>query len=362
MANNPFTIEALPRGGIFARWVGRAPREAAFVEIRNLLATTAWHDVSPADVALLLAKYKLLPADAERELTDIYDIAARHVASDGTASDVEKAGLARLQEAFEFSNARVKAVFNDAARSLYRETLVEALSDGHVTDRERQKLDRIAADLGLAKEDGDRLYREEATKALQLYFDHVLSDRRFSPDEEQRLNQIAEALGITIKHDASTTQLLERFRWLGRIDAGELPQVTAPILLQRGEVCHVAIESITQKELRTVTKRVNYRGVTASIKIVKGVRYRVGSLSPQRITQDVMTMVDEGAFFITSKRVLIQGHRKKTSIPLTKVIHFTVYSDGLQIQKDSGRDVYVTGTGDWEIAGACLDAVARLVR
>ena len=95
---------------------------------------------------------------------------------------------------------------------------------------------------------------------------------------------------------------------------------------------------------------------------MKGVRYRVGSITPQRITQDVMTAVDEGAFYVTNKRIFIQGHRKKTSVPLAKLVHFTVYSDGLQLQKESGKDVYVTGAADWEIAGACIDAASRLMR
>ena len=33
---------------------------------------------------------------------------------------------------------------------------------------------------------------------------------------------------------------------------------------------------------RAVTKRINYSGPTARLKIVKGVYYRVGSISPQK--------------------------------------------------------------------------------
>ena len=32
---------------------------------------------------------------------------------------------------------------------------------------------------------------------------------------------------------------------------------------------------------------------------------------------------------------------------------------GLQTEKESGEDVYLIGSGDWEMAGACLDAAAR---
>jgi hypothetical protein len=285
------------------------------------------------------------------------------VVEDGHATDDERAGLRRLQEAFEFNDARARAIFNDAARQLYRETLVSALADGQVTQEERDNLDRIASDLRLSPDDGRRLYEEESTRALQLFFNHVTADKRFSPDEEQRLNQIAAALGITLQHDASTQKLLERYRLFGQIESGQLPLVSEPgILLARAERCHFKADSIAQKEMRTVTKRVNYSGVSASIKIMKGVRYRVGSITPSRVTQDVMTQIDAGSFYITNKRVLILGARKKTSVTLSKLVHFTIYSDGLQLEKDTGKDIYVTGSSDWELAGAVLESAIALDR
>jgi hypothetical protein len=158
-------------------------------------------------------------------------------------------------------------------------------------------------------------------------------------------------LGVKITHDASTLAMLERFRLFGQIEAGELPTVTPAILLQRAEACHFVANNIVHKEMRTITKRVNYSGVSASIKIMKGVRYRIGSIAPQRVTLDVLTVVDSGSLHLTNKRILVQGTRKNTSVSLTKVIHFTVYTDGLQIQKETGKDLYLTGDADWEVAG-----------
>ena len=187
----------------------------------------------------------------------------------------------------------------------------------------------------------------------------AIADRRYSASEEQHLQTLADALGAKLQFDPQTTTLLARLRLLGRIEEGDLQSCDVPILLQRGEVCHQAIAGIVYKELRTVTKRVNYGGPTASIKIVKGLRWRMGSIAVQRVTQDVVTDVDHVDVYITSKKVFLKGVRKNTSIPLTKVAHFTVYNDGLQIEKGSGKAVYLVGAGDWEMAGACLDAAAR---
>ena len=100
------------------------------------------------------------------------------------------------------------------------------------------------------------------------------------------LAALAKSLGVTIKHDESTAALVARFRLLGQIEHGDLPSVDVPIL-QR-EVCYFSGPA-AHHEIKVVTKRVNYSGPTASIRIMKGVRWRVGSISTQKVTTDVMT-------------------------------------------------------------------------
>ena len=362
MSGSPFSVEKIRGGSVLQRLAGGAPRAAAFVELRNLLAITPWNTVSIADVARILAKYNLLAADAEVELRSILTRAAKHVVADHQLKEIDEAGLKRLQEAFEFSDEQVRAIFLDAARDLYRQTLVNALADGHITSEERARLDRIAVDLGLSHSESQQLYEEEALRAIQLVFDHVVADKSVSPDEDQRLSEMSSALGVTLSHDVHTATILERYRLFGRIDAGILPEVPVEIELQRGESCHFSAANVTQKELRAISKRVADAGPATSVQVMKGIRFRIGSISSQRIAQDVLTTIDRGPLFVTNKRVFIQGEHKKTSMPLSKLIHFTVFSDGLQIQKDTGKDIFVTGEADWEVAGACLDAAARAGR
>jgi hypothetical protein len=92
---------------------------------------------------------------------------------------------------------------------------------------------------------------------------------------------------------------------------------------------------------------------------MKGVRWRMGSVSVQRITQDVMTELDVVDLFITNKKVFLRGARKNTSLPFSKLAHFTVYSDGIQLEKHTGKDLFLVGSADWELAGAYLDMLAR---
>ena len=78
-----------------------------------------------------------------------------------------------------------------------------------------------------------------------------------------------------------------------------------------------------------------------------------------RVTSEQLRPLDAGILFITSKRLLFNGTKKSTSIPLRRVIHFTLYSDAIQIEKDSGRDEFFKGDGDVELMGLILEAVLR---
>ena len=78
------------------------------------------------------------------------------------------------------------------------------------------------------------------------------------------------------------------------------------ITLHNGEVAYFATFA-RWAELRTKTVKVVYSGTTASIRIAKGLRWRVGSVTPQRITEDQVTTLDWGMFYITNKRAIFTG-------------------------------------------------------
>jgi hypothetical protein len=74
-----------------------------------------------------------------------------------------------------------------------------------------------------------------------------------------------------------------------------------------------------------------------------------------------VTQLDSGTLYITSKRLLFDVP-KNTTIALSKIVHFTVFSDGLRIEKDTGRDQYFVGEGDLEVVGAVLERVITASR
>ena len=353
-----FEVLPLPKPGIMARLFGRMPREAAFLEIRNILATTPFEQVREGDIAGVLAKAKLVCRDTTKELAGIFEQAALLATMDRELTDSDRRGLATLQRAFELTEAEAAAAIESAIGQIFEQAMREALSDGRFSAQEKAGLEATSKALGMTEDQTKRLYERAAVAAVQSAFTSAVADRRYTQSEEAHVAALAKSLDVTIQHDESTAALVARFRLMAEIEDGHLPTIDVPILLQRGETCHFS-GAARHHEIKALTKRINYSGPTASIKLMKGVRWRVGSISVQKVTTDVMTQLDAGILYITSKRLFFDGTKKNTSIPLGKVSSFTVFKDGLQIEKESGRDTYFLGSADWELVGAYLDGAAR---
>jgi AraC-like DNA-binding protein len=289
------------------------------------------------------------------ELTRLFEHAVLVGAMDRELSADDRRGLGALQRAFELTEAEAATAIESAVGQIFERAMREALADGTFTEQERAGLEATSKALGMSEAQTARLYKAAAGAAVQTAFTSAVADRRYAKDEETRVIALARSLGVTIAHDESTRALVERFRLLAEIEEGALPSIDVPVRLHRNEICHFS-GAASYHEIKTVTRRINYGGPTASVKIMKGLRWRVGSIAVQRVTTDMMTLLDAGTLYITSKRLFFDGTKKNVSISLAKVANFTVFKDGLQIEKETGRDPYFLGTSDWELAGACLEA------
>lgn len=114
-----FELADVPSAGLLRRLSGRLPREHVFVELRNLLATTPFHEVRESDVASILAKGRLLPLEVSEELTAFYEQAAHLKAFDGTLDDVDRRVLQAMKLAFELTDAEADAALERAVSDVW---------------------------------------------------------------------------------------------------------------------------------------------------------------------------------------------------------------------------------------------------
>ena len=239
---------------------------------------------------------------------------------------------------------------------IFRVRFAKVLNDGRAETEERAKLQRIAKSFALPPEVCNTVYKEEVMKAIQRTFDEATEDRRYTEAEERYVTALAESLGVQLTPSPEDQQNITRFRQLASIEAGRLPVISAAYDSRLGR-WSTRSSPCRLHELRTVTRRINYGGLAGNIRLMKGLSYRYGSISLHRVTSEDLRHIDTGTLYVTNKRLLFDGAAKNRSIPYQKVIGFTMYTDGVQVHRDTGRDPCFLGDADLETLGAILDVV-----
>ena len=166
-----------------------------------------------------------------------------------------------------------------------------------------------------------------------------------------------ENFGVGVDVDQQTQEEMDRFAELWQIENGILPEIDVPIVLRPAERCH-HLAACSWWELRTRTSRVSYHGPSASFRITKGVRYRVGSLALHRLTTEELVHIDSGIAYFTSQRILFEGATRNTSVNLASLTGFEPFADAIVLEKANGRKPhFVFSEGNLEYTCVVLSAL-----
>lgn len=358
---NGLEIVELKQPSLADRMLRRKPKDNALLEIQNYLASTPISQMSSDIIQRQLKEYRVTLQEAKEAFVYFYTKVLSHFLSDREISEDEAADLQHLRAVLDLSDEDIRAAEGSIILPLYERAVKDALSDHYITDKERAYLDSLQQRLGISEKAALTIRQSHSQEIFQNAIDRIVADRRVSPEEEMELKRLADGLGGSIKFDEASLAQLERFRLLWRISQGDIPEIEVDIHLQRGEKCFAAAGA-NHYNVSTVTTAVRYHGPSASIKIMKGVRWRVGQTSVHRVTEDRLKLLDSGVLYITNKRVLFDGSKKTTSINLNKILNYKLYQDALVVEKDSGKDQIFEFASDAEIIGAVLEYVSAETR
>jgi len=216
-------------------------------------------------------------------------------------------------------------------------------------ERLLSELQEVAAKYGIPND----FIRNSLVVAWTSALDEALEDGLLSNDEEDSLAQFQSAFELRRDELDQQGYYMRAMRAVVLRDLmeGKLPSgvqaVGFPFNLQKSESVVWAFNDVEYFETRVKTEYVG-RSQGASIRIAKGLYYRVGTFRGTPIQTSHVVDVGRGPLLVTTKHLYFSGGGKSIKVPFTKIVSFEPFSDGFGIHRDAASakpQVFRTGDG-----------------
>lgn len=343
MSDAIFQLVPLQKQSFLQRIFKQSLDDNSVISLNNLLASKQLSEISVQDIADIESEYHVnLSQQYDLNLQEFYATYLGYCLRKKDITADEQKMLQHLKSILRLPENIVTDLHTKLGANLFKTIFENAISDGRLTQQTEDRLDRLAQRIGLSDKVSSKI-SENARKAyISNYVGRIISDERYSPDEEKELDEIAKSLKVDLSFDKDLRWRLEKLKLYWQIENLPLPVISPGIILQKTETCHIQINNVGWHELRVVTQRVGYTGYSSSIKIAKGFYLRTGSYRPRSYKTEQMKLIDTGILYLTNKRIIFAGRLKNSNIRLEKIIGFSPYSDGVEIQKDTGKSPLLT--------------------
>lgn len=224
---------------------------------------------------------------------------------------------------------------HDKAAEAIPQLFAKFLQSTLEASRFREKLNQIAETSYIGENELHELSVEGFSKLVSLALDdHVLTN-----EEERRVELLRREFSFGDNEIIQPLRNIIKLGTLRDLDEGTMPKRLRfedglPINLQKDESVIWAFGNVGLSQIKTKTSYVGgSHGV--SLRIMKGVYYRVGASRGERIQTEHLLKQDAGALFISSKHIYFAGGTKSFRIPYAKIVAIKLYNDGLQVTRES---------------------------
>lgn len=191
-------------------------------------------------------------------------------------------------------------------------------------------------------------------KGWENSVEHFLEDGILDIAEEKRLVEFKDRFALSQSELDRNGVLTKTAKAaiLRDVLNGVIPQRMSidgnlPINLQKGEQIIWAFPD--SKYLEDKTRRQFVGGSQGvSVRVMKGVYYRIGAFKGQAIEHTERVHIDTGWVVITNKNIYFAGPRKSVRLPYAKIVSFEPFSDGIGVMRDTATakpQIFVTGDG-----------------
>jgi hypothetical protein len=247
---------------------------------------------------------------------------------------------------FIFGKVFKKYTTKQKALTEYQEKVKAFLLDNNLSEKEKSELEDFKKLHNLTDKDVAK-YNVES---FQNFFKKISDDSRISEEERNEMVKIYKDLNLPTDNIVYNQNEFNKYYMLDQVEKGVLPVVQHDlnINLKPGEKLHYAYKASIIKN-RTVTDRINYGGFTASVRIMKGVSYRVGSIKTSSVKRNVLEVDDVGYIYLTSENLGYMGTSKHFSIPYTKITSLDMRGGYLYIFKQGKEVPFIISMNDYEV-------------
>lgn len=224
------------------------------------------------------------------------------------------------------------------------------IADSLIGGVDRDEILKIAEESYISKDELKTL----VLTGLEDAIDKALEDNILTQEEEDKLKDILLTFGFN-EDELSSNKAYEKFikaLVLRDLLEGKIPnrlniKGVLPFNLLKNETPIWIFNDVKYCQFKTYR---HYVGGSqgASIRIMKGVYYRVGGFRGYPFEETKLTKIDEGILCITDKHIYFGGKLKSFRISYDKIVSFTPYSDGIGIQRDSANakpEYFITDDG-----------------
>ncbi len=184
--------------------------------------------------------------------------------------------------------------------------------------------------------------------------EQVLSDNILTKEEEGKLSDFLKAFSLT-QADADQNGYYTKIAQAGLLRdlvEGKIPtrvkiQGNLPFNFKKGEEAIWLFKNVQYYEQKTRREFVG-RSQGVSVRIARGLYYRVGAFKGHPVERTENVHVDNGLLAVTNEHIYFAGPSKSFRIPFGKIVTMVPYSDGICIQRDAASakpQSFVVGDG-----------------
>ena len=267
-----------------------------------------------------------------------------------------KALIESLPESLRTKICNDKSYITYLAKNIENELLAYGSTD-YISITLSQKINDIL--YGESSESLKDAVIKSTLKVLDIKVNEILEDGIIDEKEENAIIDYLKktALEGTVALIASSPYIrLIQSLVLRDLQEGKKPNRCTfselPVLLGKTESVVWVYSNVTCYEEKTARKYVSgNRGV--SMKICKGVYYRIGATKGHSVSYQYNDNLGIGLLIITNKNIIFSGY-KPVKIPISKVMSFNTFLDGIELVKEAAnpkRYMFV-GCDAWFIVNA----------